>query len=121
MGLVIGAALALAGTVFYVLTQSQSEQLVNAMFWTGLTGVTLGLLQYSLFLNKAVLHLLLNVVFVVGALLLLVGVNEISGNLSTGMYFLLVVLFLINVRSTLSRLEHKKKCITCNVENCSMK
>lgn len=119
--MVIGAVIALVGTVFYVLTQSQSVQLVSAMFWTGLAGMTLGLLQYSLVANRAVLHVLLNVVFVVGAFFLLVGVNEINGSLSTGMYFLFVVLFLINVRSTLSRLEHKKKCIVCNVKDCSVK
>ena len=120
-GLVIGAIIALVGTIFYVLIQSQSVQLVSVMFWTGLAGVTLGLLQYSLFVNKAVLHLLLNVVFVVGAFFLLVGVNEINGSVSIGIYFLLVVLFLINVRSTLSRLEHKKKCINCSVKDCSIK
>jgi len=118
-GLVIGATIALIGTVFYVLLQSPSTQLVTITFWFGLVGVTLGMLQYTLFTKRASIHLLLNVVFVIGAFLLLVGVNEMNGSLSVGTYFLLVILFLINVRSTLSRLEHRKKCITCNVETCS--
>jgi hypothetical protein len=95
--------------------------LVLVMFWSGLAGVAIGLLQYELFTNKASLHFLLNVIFVVGAFLLLVGVSEMNSSLSLGIYFLLVILFLINVRSTLSRLEHEKKCATCNVEDCSMK
>lgn len=120
-GLVIGATIALIGTVFYVLLQSISTQLVTVTFWSGLVGVTLGLLQYTLFTKRASIHFLLNVVFVIGAFLLLVGVTEMNGSLSVGTYFLLVILFLINVRSTLSRLEHRKKCITCSVEYCSTK
>ena len=119
--MVVGASIALVGTVCYVVLQSLSAQLVTVIFWSGLAGVTIGLLQYELFINKASLHFLLNVIFVVGAFLLLVGVSEMNGSLSLGTYFLLVILFLINVRSTLSRLEHEKKCATCNVEDCSMK
>jgi len=118
-GLVIGATTALIGTVFYVFLQNLSQQLVAMMLWSGLIGVTLGLSQYNLFTKKASIHLLLNVVFVVGAFLLLVGVTEMSGSLSIGAYSLLVILFLIYVRSALSRLEHVKKCITCDVEYCS--
>ena len=120
-GLVVGAAIALAGDVFYVFLQDLSPQLVAISFWTGLVGVTLGLLQYELFINKASLHFLLNVIFVVGALLLLAGINEMNSSLSLGIYFLLMILFLISVRSTLSRLEHEKKCAICNVEDCGMK
>jgi protein-S-isoprenylcysteine O-methyltransferase Ste14 len=121
VGLVVGATIALVGTVCYVVLQSLSAQLVLVMFWSGLAGVTLGLLQYELFIHKASFHFLLNVIFVVGAFLLLVGVSEMNGSLSLGIYFLLVILFLINVRSTLSRLEHEKKCAICSVEDCSMK
>jgi len=120
-GLVVGAAIALAGTALYVFLQDLSAQLVAVSFWAGLVGVTLGLLQYELFINKASLHFLLNVIFVVGAFLLLVGVTEMNGSLSLSTYFLLVILFLVNVRSTLSRLEHVKKCAICIVEDCSMK
>ena len=113
--------MALAGTALYVLVQDLSMQLVAVSFWAGVAGVTLGLLQYELFVNKASLHLLLNIIFVVGALLLLVGVSEMNGSLSLSIYFLLVILFLINVRSTLSRLEHEKKCSICKAEECSVK
>jgi uncharacterized membrane protein YiaA len=74
-----------------------------------------------LFVNKASLHFLLNVIFVVGALLLLIGVNEMNGSLSLSIYFLLVILFLINARSTLSRLEHEKNCSICKAEDCTVK
>jgi hypothetical protein len=117
-GLVIGAMIALIGTVIYAFLQSLSVQSVTVAFWSGLAGVTLGLLQYNLFTKRASIHFLLNVVFVVGAFLLLVGVIEINGSLSSGAYFLFVILFLINARSSLSRLEHRKKCISCDVEYC---
>jgi hypothetical protein len=120
-GLIVGATIALVGMVLYVFLQNLSAQLVAVSFWAGLVGVTLGLLQYELFINKASLHFVLNVVFVVAALLLLVGVNEMNDSLSLSTYFLLVILFLINVRSTLSRLEHEKKCAICKAEDCSVK
>jgi len=120
-GLVVGAVIALAGTASYFFLQDFSAQLVAAFFWAGLAGVTVGLLQYELFVNKAFLHFLLNIIFVVGALLLLIGVNEMNGSLSLSIYFLLVILFLVNVRSTLSRLEHEKRCSICKAENCSVK
>ena len=120
-GLIVGAIIALAGTASYFFLQDLSAQLVTAFFWAGLAGVTVGLLQYELFVNKASLHFVLNIIFVVGALLLLIGVNEMNGSLSLSIYFLLVILFLINARSTLSRLEHEKKCSICKAENCSAK
>jgi hypothetical protein len=120
-GLIVGALIALAGTVFYVFQQTLSPQVVAISFWTGMAGAILGLFQYSLLINKASIHFLLNVVFVVGAFLLLVGVTEMNGSLSICVYFLIVILFLINSRSTLSRLEHEKKCAICKVEDCSMK
>ncbi len=121
VGLVVGSSVALVGTCCYLVLQSLSPQVVPVFFWFGLGSVTLGLLQYELSMNKASLHLLLNVIFVVGAFLLLVGVSEMNGSLSVGIYFLLVVLFLINVRTTLSRLEHERKCIACKRQECSMK
>ncbi len=120
-GLVVGAVIALAGTVFYVSWQNLSAQLVAVSFWAGLVGVALGLLQYELSVNRASVHFLLNVIFVAGALLLLIGINEMNGSLSLSIYFLLVILFLINARSTLSRLEHEKKCSICKAEDCSVK
>lgn len=120
-GLVVGAVIALAGTAYYFFLPDFSAQLVAAFFWAGLVAVTLGLLQYELFVNRAFFHFLLNIIFVVGALLLLIGVNEMNGSLSLSIYFLLVILFLINARSTLSRLEHEKKCSICKAENCSVK
>jgi protein-S-isoprenylcysteine O-methyltransferase Ste14 len=120
-GLVVGASIALIGSGCYVFLHSLSAESVPVIFWSGLAGVTLGLLQYELFINKASFHFLLNVIFVLGAFLLLVGVNEMNSSLSINAYFLLVILFLINVRSTLSRLEHEKICAICRLEDCSMK
>ncbi len=121
IGLVVGASIALIGTGAYVLLPSVPSPLVLGLFWSGLVGVTLGLFQYELFMNKASIHFSLNVVFVVGAFLLFIGSTEMNGSLSTSVYFLLVVLFLIMVRTTLSRLEHERICTVCKSESCSMK
>ena len=61
-GLVVGAVIALAGTASYFFLQDLSAQLVATSFWAGLAGVTLGLLQYELFANKAFLHFVLNII-----------------------------------------------------------
>ena len=90
------------------------------IFWLGFIGVACGLLQYNLSnVNRGPVHFFLNVIFVLGAFLLLVGVNEISGSSFLGVYLLTLIVYWIMARITLSQLEHRKICATCNSKLCS--
>ena len=118
-GLVTGATMSLIGSLLYFagLHVGEAGMLI---FWLGFIGVACGLLQYNLSnVNRGPVHFFLNVIFVLGAFLLLVGVNEISGSSFLGVYLLTLIVYWIMARITLSQLEHRKICATCNSKLCS--
>jgi len=118
-GLVIGATVSLLGSLVYSLTDSLPGSTGVVFFWFGLVGVSSGLLQYNLLnVHKSLLHMFLNVIFVLGAFFLLVGIEEITSNLVLDVYFLALTLFWILTRIMLSQQEHKKICLTCGLKPC---
>lgn len=119
-GLVIGAVLALFGCFLYFFLDFYVEESGMFVFWLGFTGVFCGLLQYHIFnRDSGSIHFFLNVIFVMGAFLLLVGVNEITRNFFLEVYLLTSIIYWIIARIMLSQLEHKKICIACGLTPCS--
>jgi hypothetical protein len=117
-GLVLGATVSIAGSLLDVFNLIRIEH-GTAIFWLGTVAVVLGLFQYSMSSGGAVLHTVLNVSFVSGAFLLVVVVIEVSRNPFVEMFALFLSVFLIISRITLSQLEHKRICSSCNLESCS--
>jgi len=119
-GLVTGAVISLFGSFLCFFAGFHIGEAGSAVFWLGFAGVTFGLLQYNLpNLNKGAIHLFLNVIFVVGAFLLLLGVNKVNGNLAIELYLLTLVIYWIVTRIMLSQSEHKRVCTDCGVKSCS--
>jgi len=119
-GLVTGAVISLFGSFLYFFAGFCTGEAGRVVFWLGFASVTFGLLQYNLpNLNKGSVHLFLNVIFVVGAFLLLVGVNRVNGNLAIDLYLLTLVIYWITTRIMLSQNEHKRVCTDCGVKSCS--
>jgi len=118
MGLVTGAMMSVAGSLFYFFLGFNFEGLGTVFFWSGFAGVLLGVLQYNLHVDWASIHFLLNVFFVFGAFLLSVGVSEISRDFAVQLYFIALTVFLIFARVMLSQLEHIKICAKCSVHTC---
>lgn len=118
-GLATGAVMSLLGSLLYFAGFHVGE-LSIPVFWVGFVGVTCGLLQYHIFdVNRGAVHYFLNVLFVLGAFLLLIGVNEIDSNFVLDLYLLTLIVYWIITRILLSQLEHKKICVTCGLESCS--
>jgi len=118
-GLVTGAIISLFGSFSYFFAGFHVGEVSISVFWLGFVWVACGLLQYSLLkVGKNVAHLFLNVILVLGALLLLIGVNEISGNLVLEVYFLTLIVYWILARIMLSGQEHKKICTSCGTKSC---
>jgi hypothetical protein len=118
-GLVIGAILSLLGSIFYLLVGLKVEvTTLPIFFWLGFLYVTCGLLQYLLAVKNNIVHLLLNILFVYGSFSLLIAVNEVTNNFLLSIYFLILVVYLIITRITLSGLEHKRICDNCSSEKC---
>jgi len=123
LGLAVGAMISLGGTILYFfagLPISISSGLV--VFWAGFVGVALGLLQYHLFdFGNGVFHMVLNVLFVVGAFLLLVGIDALMGSLLAAFYLLALDVFWIFTRIELSRRNHRAVCENCGLEACPLR
>lgn len=118
-GLVMGAIMSLLGSLLYFFSDLSAGEAGALIFWLGFVGVACGLLQYNLTLNRRLVHVLLNVVFVVGAFLLLVGVNEVNGNVVLNYYLLILIVYWIIAKIMMSQLEHEKICSTCGLKSCS--
>ena len=118
-GLVTGATISLIGSFLYFLSDFHTIVTSIFVFWLGFIFVVCGLLQHRIFLwNKGSIHFLLNVIFVLGAFLLIVGVNEITHNFLLETYLLISIIYWIVTRIILSQSEHKKICATCGLKLC---
>lgn len=118
-GLVIGAVLALIGATYFFIDVSVKAS-SGVLFWMGVIAVIAGLLQHFPFhVPNSVVHVLVNVAFVVGTLLLLIGSSEIHGGFVLQVYLLAVIVFWVLTRIVSSRVEHTRMCRVCG-RNCDI-
>lgn len=121
IGLVAGALLSLIAVASYFFINVNLWSNHFPVFWIGFAGVSCGLLQYHLFnLNKGAVHLSLNVFFVFGVSLLLIAVDSLTQNVILDFYIITLSIFWLYVRIMLSQLNHKKACLACPLEGCSL-
>jgi hypothetical protein len=112
-GLISGAGISLLGTLSYSVFNLNLGN-GTLVFWVGFTAVACGLLQYSIpYGDMGVVHMFLNVVFVFGPFLLLVGVNEVTGNLILELYLLALIIYWIISRIVVSQIRHREICAAC--------
>jgi hypothetical protein len=119
-GLATGAILSLAGSCLYFFAGLGVGETGGSLFWLGFFGATCGLLQYKFQTNSSYVHFFLNVVFVLGAFLLLVGVDAAKEDLTVNAYFLALVVYWIAARIVLSQTEHRRICRNCEIESCNV-
>lgn len=118
-GLIVGAALSILATGCYFFHNLVGVQ-AQIVFWMGYFCVAAGLLQYSVLdFKNSVVHFFLNILFVLGALFLLIGIGGLNDSLFIVGYFFTLAIYLIIVRIILSNLEHEKICRNCHLKNCS--
>ncbi len=121
-GLTTGAIFSILGSFVYFFL---GILLINELlvFWIGFFGVLVGLVQHQLYrlflIRNGFLRFTLNVVFVIGAFLLLVASNQITGDLTVDLYILCVILLWILTRIMMSKGEHERVCVQCNDGTCS--
>ena len=116
-GLVLGALISIAGSlVYFFIGLRLGDSYV--IFWFGFALILLGLFQHRIDLDDPLIHALLNVVFVFGALLLEVGVDDINGSLLVQSYLLAITVYWIMSRIVLSEVDHVSICGRCGHEGC---
>ena len=121
-GLLLGALVTLVVTILYFFNgwQIGKESLPTVYF--GILGVSFGLLQFPLFKNrKSPLRFLLNSFFVLGALLILVGIDALIHSITLDLFLILLIVFWIFTRISLSQWDHKRICYACNVTTCEFR
>jgi hypothetical protein len=111
-GLVIGGIIALVGTFAYFSNQWVIDGYALSIIFVGVAGVVLGFFQliFSGFVRSA-----LNTVFVLGAFLILIGIDTLIESLSIDVFILVLIVFWIFTRIRLSQWDHRKICSRCEL------
>jgi hypothetical protein len=118
-GLILGALLSIATVTMYFFLDQPLSLDPQLIFSVGFLGVSCGLLQYHVFnLHRSSIHLFVNVLFVFGVSLLLVGVDAIGQSINADFYVIGLSLFWLYTRILLSQIDHQKICFDCSLEEC---
>ena len=121
-GLTTGAAIAIIGSFFYFIIGIPPIA-AELVFWLGFAGVAIGTIQHKIYKvlgnTGGFFRFMLNIIFVNGAFLLLVGADQLAASIAVDTYILLIVLFWIYTRIVMSKSEHQRICSQCGSRECN--
>ena len=114
-GLLSGAVLSISVMIFYLLRfWTIKEYTFNIIVWFGIMGVNLGLIKPLLVkMKRKILRFLIEVFFVFGIFALLVTVDLALKNLMVDLYLVLLSLYWLWTKITVTRFDHDKTCSMC--------
>lgn len=119
-GLVLGAIVTLVGMILCF--ESLSYELNHSVFLSGCIGISLGLLQFHIFdFQMSFMRLLINAFFVIGTFLALMGIDGIAQNTFVDLFLIGLSFFWIYTRIILSNWNHRKICLSCDMDSCEYK
>lgn len=119
LGMIIGAVIALLGSLFYFSAGLYLKEGAIVIFWLGFFGVAGGLLHYTVFNLSGIPRLFFNILFVLGSFFLLIGIDMITNNLALDLYVLTLIIYWIIIRIIVSQQRHQRICMFCNLKPCS--
>jgi hypothetical protein len=117
-GLLFGGLLALAGAYVYFFAGWHVAGQSSLMVLLGAVGVSFGLFQFKF---SGLVRLSVNTVFVLGALLVLVGVDGLVHSIFFDLFVVCLIVFWLFTRISLSHWDHKRICSGCDAENCEVR
>ena len=109
-GLLLGALIALIGTFFYFFRGWHLGEMGFLVVLIGSVELALGFFQLKF---RGFVRLMLNALFVVGAFLILVGIDELTRSLSADLFITLLIVFWLFTRIQLSKWDHQRICGNC--------
>jgi len=118
IGLLFGGLLALAGTVIYFFCDWQAAEYSILIVLLGVVGVSFGLFQFKV---KSLIRLSANIIFVLGAMLILIGVDASVHSLFFDLFVVCLIVFWLFTRISLSQWDHEIICSGCETENCRIR
>lgn len=121
-GLLLGALVSLTATILYFFSGWQFGQEILPIVNVGILGVSFGLLQFPLFKDRrSHLRFLLNSFFVLGAFLILVGIDTLVQSVALDLFLIFLIVFWILTRISLTQWDHKRICYACGVTTCEFR
>jgi hypothetical protein len=117
-GLLFGGLLALAGAAVYFFGDWRVAEHSSLMVLLGIAGVSFGLFQYKF---RNLIRLSVNAIFVLGALLILIGIDELVHSLIFDLFVVSLIMFWLVTRISLSQWDHERICSDCGIENCRLR
>jgi hypothetical protein len=117
-GLLLGGLLALAVASLYFFADWQVAEHSSLMVLLGIVGVSLGLFQFKF---RSLIRLSVNTVFVLGALFILIGIDELVHSLFFDLFVVCLIAFWLFTRISLSQWDHERICSGCEIEGCRIR
>jgi hypothetical protein len=108
--LLLGAVIALVGAALYFFGGVSVEEVSFPVVLIGAIGVALGFLQLKV---RGFIRLLLNTFFVLGAFLILIGIDELAESIFADFFSTALISFWILTRIQLSLWDHWRICRNC--------
>jgi hypothetical protein len=116
-GLLLGSILAVMGAIIYFFVGWDLTHAGLSLVLIGQGGIFLGFVQFKF---EGYSRLVLNTWFVLGAFLILVGIDAIVENLLIDLYVVITIAFWIWTRILISQWDHMRICNSCSV-SCELK
>jgi len=121
-GLLLGALITLVETILYFFNGWHIGQEGLLAVNLGILGVSFGLLQFPLLKNRRSLtRFLLNVFFVLGTFSILIGIDTLVRSVAVDLFLILLVVFWLFTRISLSQWDHERICYACNAAKCEFR
>lgn len=121
-GLFLGVLLALVGDGASFFRNWHVGQYAALAVAVGVVGVALGLAQSSLpILQMGVMRLFTGAFFVVGAFLVLLGIEELTRSVSLDLFVVALSVLWLVTKISLSQWDHERICSRCTSESCGYK
>jgi peptidoglycan/LPS O-acetylase OafA/YrhL len=118
VGLLLGGLLALAGTVIYFFCELWLSNTGVLIVLLGVVGVIFGLFQFKV---NGLFRLFANICFVIGALLILIGIDAVVHSLFFDLFVICLIVFLLSTRIALSQWDHEAICSSCKTKDCDFR
>jgi hypothetical protein len=117
-GLLFGGLLALAWVAVYFFGGWRVAEYSSLMVLLGIAGVSLGLFQFKF---RSLVRLFVNTIFVLGALLVLIGIDELVHSLFFDLFVVSLIVFWLFTRISLSQWDYERICSDCEIEDCRIR
>jgi hypothetical protein len=117
-GLLIGGLVAWAGSALYFFDYVNVAEHGVLVVLLGCLGVGFGLYQFKF---RNLLRSSMNTVFVIGTLLVLIGIDESVNSLFFDLFAVCLIVFWLFTRISLSEWDHELICSSCKTKNCTVR